>query len=95
MISEKQEFLLKAFCILVLITLNILIVLNGLTLDCNKCNIHFQAYEQIHTSVTGQSLNDFYLNINDIYDYFKKDICLIEWNNDNSGFRVYDDSKIK
>ena len=70
--SMETNTSLKIFCIIILIILNVLIVLNGRTLSCDKCVITFH-HER---DMIKQEMK---INISELYEYFKQDKCLIEF----------------
>jgi hypothetical protein len=95
MISEKVEFIIKVFCIIIIITLNVLVYVHGKDLSCDKCKIHFQSEKTIYKNVYDSPLQNLYINISLIYNDFLNNKCYIEWDKDSQGFRVNDVTKIK
>ena len=64
-LSKKTESIIKIICILVLISLNLAIIINGKDLSCNKCQVSIQKDNQI-----------FKVNITEIYESYLNNECI-------------------
>lgn len=58
--NPKIELLIRIVMIIILIALNILIISNGLKLDCSKCVIMFTQDEGFNKLTTNFSIMDLY-----------------------------------
>jgi len=79
-ITPKREFLIKLACFLVVLSLCVAIFIHGQGLECGKCKIHFESYQTKSISPGAEVQQDFYVKIEDIYDYLLRDQCLVEFN---------------
>ena len=66
--KESSKLIIQLSMIAILITINILIIVNGINLDCDKCYIKIK-----------QTNNDFEFNISmtQIYNNYLNDTCYI------------------
>lgn len=95
MLNEKTELMIKSFCLIVLITLNVLIYLNGKNLSCDKCQINFQSNKEDYKKAYNESMQTFRINISRLYNAYKNNDCYIYWDADNQGFKLKNDLQVK
>jgi len=82
-LTPKREFTIKLVCFLVVLSLCVAIIINGQGLECEKCEIHFESYQTRAISSGAQVQQDFYLKIENIYEYLLEDQCLVRFDLDN------------
>jgi hypothetical protein len=87
--NEKHELIIKIVCFIILINLNILIIINGLSLSCDKCAIHFKADKEDFKEAYDMPVQDFYVNISDLYMSYINNRCYVYWSREN-GFQIND-----
>ena len=82
-LTNKQELIIKLFCILILIGLNIAVWYNGKDLSCSQCIIKFSSgqYNQLQKDID----NSFNVSVIELYESYQKDYCLVKYI-DNQGF---------
>jgi len=93
-ITPKKESIIKLICIIILLILNLLIYFNGKNLSCDKCEIRFMANKESIRYVTNEPIQDFKVNITNLFKDYKNKYCLIKWNREQGGF-IYDYTKVK
>ena len=76
-----KEITVRIICIITLIILILAIILNGLTLDCSKCNIDFYGKRPDEINEPQR----YSIKLLDIYNNFSTK-CLVEF--DTNGFRI-------
>ncbi len=95
-LTDEKEFAIKLFCFMVVLALCFAIYINGQDLDCSKCSIHFEAYQTKAVNPGAIIVQDFYVDIIEIYDYFKdNNSCLINFDLDNGYIYSQDVNEIK
>ena len=77
----KTELALRIVCVLILIGLNIAIWYNGKDLNCDDCAINFKADKRLLAS-SRENIQDFKININELYESLIDDKCIIEFDKD-------------
>lgn len=77
MVTEKQELVIRIFCLVVVIALCWAVYERGKDLDCNKCQINFKSYKRTGQSNSNKVYQDFKLNISLIYNDFQNDFCIV------------------
>ena len=66
-----ENNLIKLFCVVILIILNVAVIINGLNLSCNKCQL------VVYQTSAGQTSYQ-YVNLTDVYNQYLNGNCLIE-----------------
>lgn len=82
-ITDKREFIIKIISTILIIILNLMVIINGLNLDCDKCKIRFHSEKATFTEAYDQPLNTFELNANNLYNNYLNDVCMIKWDKVN------------
>ena len=67
----ERNTLIKLFCVVILIALNIAVVFNGLNLSCDKCKL-------IITNNDGVTKTNQEIKIIDLFNNYLNGTCLIE-----------------
>ena len=67
----ERNTLIKLFCVIILIALNLAVVINGLNLSCDKCKLIITNNDDV--TKTNQEVK-----IIDLYNHYLNGTCLIE-----------------
>ena len=78
-ITPKTEAIIKIFCIVVLIAVNVAIYENGKTLSCDKCTIKFTSAQRSGAIV---QYTDFNVSIMDLYREYENGYCSVSYGGD-------------
>lgn len=92
--NEKIELLVRIFCLILIIALNLAIYLNGKSLDCNKCIINFEAFKESYSNAYDKPAQEFSVKITDLYNEFKlNNSCLVKY--EEQGYMIKNVTKAK
>lgn len=86
---EFNDYLIL-FCMLILIVLNVVVIIHGLNLSCDKCSIRFSVEKQSYKE--NGLWKDFMVNVTELYKSYLRSECLIKYH-PQEGY-IYDFTKI-
>ena len=82
----KKEFVIRLFIFIVLLSLNIAVINNGRSLDCNKCILNFESYKRGSDTASNLLKYNFSMKVVDLHEGLLNGECRIIF--DEEGFRV-------
>ena len=86
-LTEKKEFAIKLFCLIIIIFLNLAIWINGKDLSCDKCIVNFNSRKNV--DFFDLSKNDFNISVIELYNSYLENKCIVEYQ-EGQGFIYYD-----
>jgi hypothetical protein len=78
--NQKTRITIQILCIVILLTLNIFIYINGKNLKCENCIIQFESLDKQPS---------FNITLVDIVDKYNNDTCVVNYDK-TGGFLIYD-----
>ena len=79
-ITNRTKISIEIACILILLTLNVLVNINGRELSCDKCLVDF-------ISTKGGGSTTINVSLMELYDKFNEGECYIKWEEHNGFYR--------